>query len=226
MASPPVKKLETTLYTIQVGAFKSLSAAKKYTDRLRDAKVDAYLHEDNKEFIKVRFGRFHSRKDAYKSASILRSRKIIDDYLILQPTDLKKFNEEIARADQRNTLANSVVDTAEKFIGIQYRWGGTSAEKGFDCSGLTMTVYRLNGLNLPRKASLQYRQGQPVSRSELKEGDLVFFATNGGNRISHVGIYRGSDKFIHAPGRGKRIRVSSLSGEYYQKHYRGARRYF
>lgn len=215
----PLPKID---YTIQLGAFKSIMRAEHLVGKLQKEGIDAYFYEDKSGLTKVRFGRFSSESKALKQALTLKEKEIIDDFYIVHPGDF----EPISRKDLRNSLKQRLVKTAENFIGIPYRWGGTSARKGFDCSGLTMTVYRLNGLDLPRKASSQYRAGQPVSREYLNKGDLVFFATNGGRSISHVGIYRGDNQFIHAPGKGKYIRISSLSSTYYDKHYRGARRYF
>ena len=88
-----------------------------------------------------------------------------------------------------------------------------------------MTVYRLNGLELPRNSRSQYQTGRPVPRNALEKGDLVFFATGSRNRVSHVGIYSGRGQFIHAPGKGKTIRTASLSSRYFQERYAGARRY-
>ena len=115
--------------------------------------------------------------------------------------------------------------TAERFIGVPYRWGGESTVDGFDCSGLTMVVYQLNGLDLPRTSAEQWRAGRPVDRDEMNRGDLVFFATRGG-RVSHVGIYLGGDTFLHAPSRGNPIQTASLSSDYYRARYVGARAYF
>lgn len=224
--SSEVSNLRTSLpripYTIQLGAFESSLRAGQLVEQLKDEGIEAYFYEDKSGLIKVRFGRFDSRDDARKRAKALQAGRVIDDFYILQPNkDLRS-----RKSNPRNSLEKSLVKTAEGFIGIPYRWGGASVKKGFDCSGLTMTVYRLNGLDLPRKASSQFQAGRPVSRRTLKQGDLVFFSTNGDNRISHVGIYTGEGMFIHAPGRGKHIRTSSLSGDYYKEHYRGARRYF
>jgi len=82
----------------------------------------------------------------------------------------------------------------------------------------------LNGLDLPRMSRDQFRVGTPVDREELSVGDLVFFA-NTGEEISHVGVYVGGGRFIHAPGQGKNIREDSLSAEYYEKRFRGGRAY-
>jgi cell wall-associated NlpC family hydrolase len=88
-----------------------------------------------------------------------------------------------------------------------------------------MTAYHLNGLNLPRSSKGQYRAGVPIKRNQLLGGDLVFFAISKGRKVSHVGIYAGDDTFIHAPGRGKRVRIDSLSNRYFKSRYVGARTY-
>ena len=88
-----------------------------------------------------------------------------------------------------------------------------------------MVVYRLNGLELPRSSRQQWKAGRPVYQEELLKGDLVFFATTGGERVSHVGIYIGNNKFLHAPSSGRKIRISSMSNKYYKFRYLGARTY-
>ena len=102
-----------------------------------------------------------------------------------------------------------------------YRIGGA----GFDCSGLTMVVYRINGLDLPRSSRQQWKVGLSINRRQLRKGDLVFFATRGGSKVSHVGIYTGGDKFLHAPGKGRQIQTASLSSKYYSARYVGAKSY-
>jgi cell wall-associated NlpC family hydrolase len=88
-----------------------------------------------------------------------------------------------------------------------------------------LAVYQLNGLNLPRSSRKQFKLGNAVNRDELAKADLVFFATSGGKGVSHVGVYAGGDSFIHAPRRGKTIRVDSLSNRYFAARYAGARSY-
>ena len=116
-----------------------------------------------------------------------------------------------------------VIGTAMSRLGTRYRWGGTTPA-GFDCSGFTGYVYSRNGKSLPRTASEQSKHGQAVSRDSLKKGDLVFFKTTRSDRVSHVGIYVGDGKFVHASSGGGRVRVNNLSDDYYSKRFAGARR--
>jgi cell wall-associated NlpC family hydrolase len=112
------------------------------------------------------------------------------------------------------------------FLGVRYRRGGNSADEGFDCSGFTRHVFESTlGLVLPRRADEQARAAglQPVGRDELAPGDLVFFNTLK-RRFSHVGIYVGDGKFVHAPRSGARVRVEDLRQGYWAKRYNGARR--
>ena len=88
-----------------------------------------------------------------------------------------------------------------------------------------MVVYQLNGLDLPRSSRQQWKTGRPIARSQLLEGDLVFFGNSGGKQVSHVGIYIGDDKFLHAPGRGRNIRIAALTDSYFKARYLGARSY-
>ena len=119
--------------------------------------------------------------------------------------------------------ADELISSAMGFIGVAYRFGGTSPT-GFDCSGFMQYIFRKAfAVNLPRTSAEQANVGIPVSRSELRPGDMVFFRTHG-RRISHVGMYIGNDRFIHAPRTGKRIEITSLSGKYWNARYATARR--
>lgn len=122
-----------------------------------------------------------------------------------------------------SSIGESLVRTASRFRGVRYRWGGSS-RSGFDCSGFTRYVFRHKaGIDLPHSASAQFRRGVPVSRDQLKPGDLVFFQTYR-RGASHVGIYIGNGKFIHASSARGRVRIDSLNEGYYRQRYLGARR--
>ncbi|KGQ13132.1 putative endopeptidase YdhO [Beauveria bassiana D1-5] len=112
-------------------------------------------------------------------------------------------------------------------IGKPYRWGGTSPRTGFDCSGLIYYAYKdLVNIRIPRTANEMYhlRDASSVDRSELESGDLVFFRTQGRGTADHVGVYVGNGKFIQSPRSGRDIQITSLSEDYWQRHYVGARR--
>jgi cell wall-associated NlpC family hydrolase len=118
----------------------------------------------------------------------------------------------------------SLIDNAMQLIGVRYRWGGNSPQTGLDCSGFVRYVFNDTfGFLLPRKSSQMSDVGTEISKTELKPGDLVFFNTMR-RTFSHVGIYVGDNKFIHAPSRGKAIRVDDMTKAYWVKRYNGARR--
>ena len=210
-----------TGYTVQVGAFRVLDNAVAITQALAKRGIEAYYFRTKRGLIKVRFGDFPSSVEARRNAGHLVRAGVIDDYYVVPPTAHTVFRQKEEPA--KNELRNEIVETARRFIGLPYRWGGTSAKKGFDCSGLVMAVYHLNGITLPRTSKEQYRIGKSLSQKALAEGDLVFFDITGRNRVSHVGIYVGAGKFIHAPGRGKTIRTDSLTNTYYAPRYKGGR---
>ncbi len=123
-----------------------------------------------------------------------------------------------------NPAPKSLVSTAMKFLGVKYRYGGDAPGEGFDCSGLVAYAAEKSlGLKLPRTARGQAQEGTSVRRDELRRGDLVFFNTLG-RRFSHVGIYLGDHKFVHAPRTGAAVRVESMDIAYWRKRYNGARR--
>lgn len=127
---------------------------------------------------------------------------------------------------QVHDSASELVFSAMNFLGVPYRRGGNSPEQGFDCSGFTRHIFeRTVGLVLPHRAE-QQAQGAglaPVARDQLVPGDLVFFDTMR-RAFSHVGIYIGDGKFIHAPRTGAEVRVEDMSLAYWSKRYNGARR--
>jgi len=136
----------------------------------------------------------------------------------------------VAKTDVKNTVVAQTYESAsERLIqsaldcrGARYRRGGTS-RGGFDCSGFTRYIFAKYGVSLPHSSASQSRMGTPVSRGELKSGDLVFFQTYR-RGISHVGIYIGNGQFVHAATYGRGVRVDSLNAGYYNSRYRCARR--
>ncbi len=132
-----------------------------------------------------------------------------------------------ALPDGRDRLAPAdaracVVRSAESFLGARYVYGGTGAD-GLDCSGLTQRVYSDCGRTLPRKTFDQFRQGRPRWRNELTPGDLVFFETEQDAGATHVGVYVGDGKFIHAPSSGKAVERSDLADPYWKQHFLAGR---
>jgi cell wall-associated NlpC family hydrolase len=127
---------------------------------------------------------------------------------------------------QVRDAASDMVLAAMNFLGVPYKRGGSSAEQGFDCSGFTRHIFENSlGLLLPRRADQQAHDAglANVKRDELRPGDLVFFNTMR-RAFSHVGIYIGEGKFIHAPRTGGEVRIEDMRQAYWVKRYNGARR--
>lgn len=225
-AKPSLSKIRRELprmgYTIQVGAFAKVENAARLADGLRLRGLNAIYYVSHRDLYKVRFGNYPTRELARQKAEKLRESGIIEEFYIVSPDAYAVANQKRYGTPY---LRSELVKTAETFIGVPYLWGGNSVETGFDCSGLTMTVYQLNGLDLPRHSGDQFETGIPVAREELQPGDLIFFHTRGNGKISHVGIFVGDSQFIHAAGKGKNIRRDDLSSAYYRAHYVGARSY-
>jgi len=215
-------QLQPLGFTIQVGAFAEPANALRMNERLEAFGLEPYYFRHSSGLYKVRFGNYSTRRAAALKGRQLKSSGYFSAYYIVSPTE---HSVSAPGNDRSETLRQQLAATAQGFLGLPYRWGGTGAGEGFDCSGLTMAVYRLNGLNLPRTSQEQFQVGHPVSRRDVDTGDLVFFETTGSRRVSHVGIYTGDGRFIHASGRGKTVRSSSLSGDYYRSRFSGARTY-
>jgi cell wall-associated NlpC family hydrolase len=127
-------------------------------------------------------------------------------------------------AARAETRADRIVRSALTYRGAPYRRGAMGRGGAFDCSGFTKYLFDHEGASLPRTAADQYRRGTPVSREELRPGDLVFFKNTYKAGISHVGIYIGEGRFIHAASTRTGVRVDTLDKPYYVNHYAGARR--
>lgn len=159
---------------------------------------------------------------ASKSAS---TKKKSGSKTVSRPENLRKldsrFDGKVARS------INDVLKDAEKYLGTPYKFGGNTSS-GFDCSGFTVKVFEENNFNLPRRSSDQAEAGKNIDISDVKPGDLLFFATAGGSRVSHVGIVHdigpdGEVKFIHA-STSKGVIISSLNEKYWNKAYLHAQR--
>lgn len=219
-ARPAATYLSAVGYTVQVGAFKQESNAVNFANKLNKAGVDAFHFVDNDGFYKVRFGSFSDRGKALAAAQALQKKGLIEEYWVTVS------KAQLNTPSQKAAMRNNLIATAYRFEGVPYKWGGTSPATGFDCSGYTMTVYRLNGLQMPRTAREQFARGYSVNLSQLQKGDLVFFDTMNKGYASHVGIYIGNGRFIHAPRTGKSIEEASMNSDYFKKCYLGARAYF
>lgn len=162
------------------------------------------------------------------------SRLVRDTYLSRTQSDplgaylsSKEFNNRYANEAYSsasvggpNTLASAALD----HLGVKYKFGGDEPDTGFDCSGLVAyAAEKSMGLKLPRRSRDIARLGTSINRTDLKKGDLVFFNTLG-SRFSHVGIYLGNQKFVHAPRAGAVVRIENMNTRYWTKRYNGARR--
>jgi murein DD-endopeptidase len=137
---------------------------------------------------------------------------------ISNPTDT-------AAEDKSEGRIQRMIKRGLALLGTPYRWGGTSPEKGFDCSGLVGYVYRSTlGIELPRISRDMANVGELVrDRDSLQQGDLVFFSRRGG-RVDHVGIYLGDGSFLHAPRTGKDVEITTLAKGYWSNHFIKGRR--
>jgi cell wall-associated NlpC family hydrolase len=212
-------------YTIQAGAFAQPENAARLSEKLQSLGMNAVYYAaapetDPRRLYRVRFGDFPTREAALAKGVALRSAGVVEAFVIVAPEQpplrrLTPTDEGALRAD--------LVETASNYLGVPYLWGGASGA-GFDCSGLTMAVYRLNGLQMPRSSREQFARGTPVPLSRIQKGDLLFFSTDGTGGVSHVGIYIGGDRFIHAPKHGRLISKATLEG-YFRERLVGARSY-
>ena len=222
-------------YSIQVGAFAEVRNAERLTSRLKTKGIEAFYFRKENGVYAVRFGDFPSWEDARDTARKLVAQKMIDSYFIAAPQNVslgKTRGGEARKEERKSSTSRPVGDmgiiaarTAERFVGIPYRWGGDTVVDGMDCSGFVRAVYNLCGVTIPRTSREQFGVGTTVGRNDLAEGDLVFFGASE-SLINHVGIYVGNNRFVHAPRRGDDIKQSSLDEAYFARKFVGARRYF
>jgi gamma-D-glutamyl-L-lysine dipeptidyl-peptidase len=236
-------------YAIQVGAFSEVKNAERLTNKLQAKGLEAFYFKRENGIYAVRFGDFSRREDASKTAQKLVKDRLIANYFIAppqrganvsvretflekapaqslsKPASVVKKREQQEPRRERSDMGSIAARTAERFVGIPYRWGGDTVVDGMDCSGFVRAVYNLCGVNIPRTSREQYRVGDVVGKDELKDGDLLFFGPSL-DEITHVGIFVGSGRFVHAPRRGDDIKVSTLDESYFLKRFVGAKRYF
>lgn len=152
----------------------------------------------------------------------------LPDRALLLATDFNRLlvpgTGDAGKSADGQSRVKTVLQRALALLGTPYRWGGTSPDKGFDCSGLVGYVFRnALGIELPRVSREMAKSGELISdRAKLNEGDLVFFGRSG--RVDHVGIYVGEGRFVHAPRTGKDVMVSSLETGYWSGKFMQARR--
>jgi cell wall-associated NlpC family hydrolase len=123
--------------------------------------------------------------------------------------------------DSTERPATIAATLASELIGTPYRWGGATPA-GFDCSGLVYYTFARAGVAVPRTSQAQFQAARPVPAGNVQPGDLVFFGQRG--RITHVGIYIGEQRFVHAPETGRSVSIASLADDYYRRRFAGAGR--
>lgn len=219
--SPRTVPLARLGFTLQAGAFAQVENAARLAERLQREGLDATYFKASDGLHKVRFGDFPTREAARLRAQALVNAGVLEVFYVVAP-EIRPLEA----PEDPDALRAALARTARSYTGLPYLWGGADPSQGFDCSGLTWTTYRLNGLALPRSSQAQWDAGRAVDAEDLRTGDLVFFATGRSGRVSHVGLYLGGGRFIHAPSQGGRIGEAALDEPYYRDRYLGGRRYF
>lgn len=202
--------------------------------------LDVIEEADNTRYVKVTADALNVRtgpSTGHSKAGKLSAGKIVEvldeangwlhienGYISAEFTVPSSADEAAAQAASKSSKGQEIVDYAMGFVGYPYVYGGSSP-KGFDCSGFTSYVYRHFGYKLNRSAAGQLDNGVPVSKSELQPGDLVMFKRGSSKkRASHVGLYIGGGKFVHASTAKVGVIVSSMNSDYYTAGFVGARR--
>ena len=214
---------DSGVYAVRFGDFPSKAKARAAAGKLvADQLIDSYYIAPPKEVVFARPqgpGLHMPRPDEIKNPSeTVRADKV-------KPAERPDPRQSKTATRGERDMGAIAARTAERFVGIPYRWGGENVVDGMDCSGFVRAVYNLCGLSIPRTSRDQYKAGDAVPRNELQDGDLVFFGSSESS-INHVGIYVGNGRFVHAPRRGEEIRVASVDESYFEKRFVGGRRYF
>jgi cell wall-associated NlpC family hydrolase len=220
------------VYAVRFGDFATKDKARTVARKLvTDRLIDSYYIAPPNEVVFARPQEANWRKplpeEIRPPREIARptdkTKETTDDRKVKSREALDKTRQKVARGEK--DMGAIAARTAERFVGIPYRWGGENVVDGMDCSGFVRAVYNLCGLSIPRTSRDQFKAGDPVTRDDLQDGDLVFFGSSN-DQINHVGIYVGSGRFVHAPRRGEEIKVSTVDESYFEKRFIGARRYF
>jgi cell wall-associated NlpC family hydrolase len=211
------------VYAVRFGDFPSKDKARAAANRLvADRLIDSYYIASPNEIVFAKpqgpgwqKGRPEEIKAPLEAKHPVKTRPI-------ESGDRARLRTSVRDTKDMGAIA---ARTAERFVGIPYRWGGENVVDGMDCSGFVRAVYNLCGLSIPRTSRDQYNSGESVVKEDLRDGDLVFFGSSA-ETINHVGIYVGDSRFVHAPKRGEEIRATSIDESYFEKRFVGARRYF
>lgn len=216
------------IYAVRFGDYPSKEKARAVANRLvADRLIDSFYIAPPNEVV------FAGSRETVIKKNQPELRKPLKPYPPPPENELGLPREEPGKPTQAKPPATKpgekdlgfiAARTAERFVGIPYQWGGNTVVDGMDCSGFTKAVYNLCGVSIPRTSREQYKAGNPISRTELRDGDLLFFG-NSESSINHVGIYIGNGKFVHAPRRGEEIRVAGIEESYFERRFVGARRY-
>ncbi len=183
------------------------------------------------EALKLYSGPINGHYDAATKEAVAAFQKnaALEPTGIIDFAAMMKLNEEAGKviADRasagRRAINAKVVDFAKNFLGAPYVWGASNG-KAFDCSGFVMYILKKFNVNLDHSASGQFKKGEKIEKADLQPGDLVFFTTYK-KGASHVGIYIGNSKFIHASSGVDQVTITDLNTNYYKRRYLGARRY-
>ncbi len=208
IAANTTKTIKKKAQEVSKPTTKKISSPKKTTIKTAAKKTVTTV----KKTEKVAYGRHRNKTQGKAGTELAANNKIK-----LSPAHKKRYQH------AKQTAMNKLM----KQVGKPYRWGGTSPNTGFDCSGLIYYAYKdVIRIKMPRTANEMYhlRDAAPVKRAELESGDLVFFNIANRGVADHVGVYLGNGKFIQSPRTGEEIRISMLDNDYWQDHYVGARR--
>lgn len=211
------------IYAVRFGDFPSKEKARAVANRLvADKIITGFYIAPPKEIV---FGKPAKREITNKNDGVPQKKPVVRQEPVVNSENGKSAPDSQTNYRKDRDMGVIAARTAERFVGIPYRWGGDTVIDGMDCSGFVRAVFSLCGVSIPRTSREQYNTGEAVSKSDLQDGDLLFFGASE-DKINHVGIYVGSGKFVHAPRRGEDIKITTVDESYFEKRFIGAKRYF